>query len=207
MKKTLCLSLLMAFLLVASSAFAAVYYESGDVAETLGSAQVLPGGTSEVQGSLSNDADLYKFSWGGGAFYANTVGSDADSQLFLFNASGIGVQGNDDGIAYAGPAYLQLTSLAAGIYYLGVSMYDYDPYSASGLMFQSYPYEPLYGPANSDPLSSWSGECSTGSYVINFRQTTDQGEQGEENPVGAPEPATMILLGLGLVGLAGLRRK
>src|SRR4051812_20745378 len=177
----------LAALLISGAAHATPFVEIPDAGQTLGTAQALAGGTDQVIGSVAGgDADLYSFYWGGGAFYVNSVGSPFDSQLFLFNENGVGVLGNDDGIAFAGPAYLQTGSLAAGLYYLGISGYNYDPYSATGLIFQSSPYDPVYGPQNTDPLDHWAGGSGGGSYSINFQQITANGDTvGDSNPVGS----------------------
>jgi len=200
----------MASLLLPMGASAA-YIEVGDAGQTLATAQAVPGGTSVITGSLTTGtADLFSFNWGGGAFYVNSVGTSWDSQLFLFNSTGAGVQGNDDGISFAGPAYLQLGALAAGTYYLGISVFNLDPYSASGIIFQSSPFAGLYGPNNSDPLSSWAGSSgSGGAYTINFQRVTSDGTPiGDPNPVGVPDGGTTLaLLSMSLGGIAWARRK
>lgn len=108
---------LTAIALFAVTSTASTLVEVPDVGQLPGTAALVPGGTLNITGTISGDADLWKFYWGGGGFYANTVGSTPapgytriDTQLFLFDANGLGIQGNDDGISYAGPAYLQLAN-------------------------------------------------------------------------------------------------
>lgn len=187
------------------SAFAAPHLEVGDAGQSLVTSQALGAGISSINGSISGDADMYRFNWGGGAFYVNTQGTDFDTQLFLFNSSGAGVWGNDDGLPGLG-SYIEDAALASGTYYLAISGFDLDPYSASGLMFQSHPYSPQYAALNpGEPLTGWSGyEYDGGAYQLNFRSAT--GETVETGSV--PEPGTLALLGLGLIGMfAGKRRK
>jgi hypothetical protein len=202
-------------------ASAATYLEVGDAGQALSGATILPGGTDRIRGEASFDADLFRFNWGGGDFYVNSVDSrldvQDDYQLFLFDGLGFGIQGNDDGIEYAGPAYLQVAGLAAGAYFLGISYFDLDPVDDAGeLIFRSFEYEPLYGPnPGVGALASWGSDGSyidldtqLGNYEINFGRVTGDGQAIDTNPTAAvPEPGTLLLLGAGLAGLAAGRRK
>lgn len=222
MKRSIIAAITVIYLLVAGHpASATAYIEVGDAGQSLSDAALLPGGTDRIRGQASFDADLFRFNWGGGDFYVNSVDSrlavQDDYQLFLFDGLGFGVQGNDDGIDYAGPAYLQVAGLAAGTYYLGISYFDLDPVDAGGaLIFQSFEYEPLYAPyPGVGALDSWGSEGSyidldvqLGNYEINFGRVTVDGRPIDTNPTAAvPEPGTLLLLGAGLAGLAAGRRK
>lgn len=190
-------------MIASTPSISAPYVESGDAGESLATAQTLPGGTNSVSGSVSGDTDMFKFYWGGGAFYVNTSGSTFDTQLFLFDASGAGVWANDDGLPGLG-SYIEDPALASGFYFLAISGYNRDPVSASGVMFQSSPFDPQYSPSYpGETLLSWSGTGLTGSYTLNFRSAS-----GEDVQTGTvPEPNLLGLLGVGMAGLAALRRR
>jgi hypothetical protein len=160
-----------------SSAFAAPWPEAGDAGDLTGAAQI-PNGvgnlTSITGVAGSGDADLYRICLtGGGTFSATTIGSALfDTQLFLFDNAGMGVEANDDG-GVALKAVLPaggLSPAAGGVYYLGLSSFNRDPVSAGGLIFPSSPFGPVYGPTGpggASPLSGWAGgDGSAAAYLI-----------------------------------------
>jgi hypothetical protein len=155
---------------------------------------------TQILGTLGqSEADLFALYLTGGAFSAQTS-ANFDTQLFLFDASGFGVLGNDDGSPGL-QARVASAALAAGTYYLAVSGYNFDPISAGGLIFPSSPFGPIYGPTGpggGSPLSGWNGAgFAGGAYTINL--------EGAGSAV--PEPGTLLLLGGGISALVVRRRR
>ena len=176
--------------LAAASAGASPYFEAGDAGQSLLSAQAVGAGVDVIHGNVgSSTADMFSFYWAGGAFEMNTFGSTADTQLFLFNAAGQGVWANDQASAGVSASQIIDPALAAGLYYVGVSVFDYDPYSSLGAMFPSAPFTGQFAAQNAGVLDHWapfSGHMSaTGDYVINFSAATS----GE-----LPEPPTLAVM-------------
>ena len=162
---------------VASSASAQVTVnESGDAGETVGTAQRIPGGSAQLEsitGEISSltDADLFSIViHDPQAFSATTVGgADFDTQLFLFDANGFGVEFNDNtfppfSLQSTLPPANEFSPESPGRYLLGISEFDIDAESASGEIFPDpgffgagEVFVPT-GPGGDDPLSFFNAD-------------------------------------------------
>lgn len=194
----------------------------GDAGDSLLTAHVLPnlivvigfGGGGQICGSTQGEAnpvDMYRLtilSPGPVDFRASTslsFGGFAtfDTQLWLFDAAGHGLIGNDDS-PFGGFQSLIDTDLAEGgsffldpgVYYLAVSGFGNEPVSAGGLIFNQQTFTQVSiadGPGGGLPLSGWTGGGSHGSYTIDIVM----------HVVPGPGTLALILLGLG----ASVRRR
>jgi hypothetical protein len=148
----------------------------GDAGELPSSAQhtsgsgTLPG----IRGTLNgNESDVYSINiCDHASFSATTVGgSGVDTQLFLFDANGNGVTGDDDS---AGGAQSTLSSaflVADGQYYLAISGYDRDPVDGGGNeLWLDTPFDlerQADGPGAGSPIVGWNGNGGGGGgYLI-----------------------------------------
>lgn len=123
-----------------------------------------------ITGRLGSRADLFRVYLDGSTFLATTetvIGNYPDTQLYLFNRDGVGQYFNDntprDDIRYSADSQrstirLDPGTLTPGVYYLGVSAYNWDPLDISGnYMFPDTPRRKLFGPSDATglPLGGW----------------------------------------------------
>ncbi|BBO80569.1 DVUA0089 family protein [Desulfosarcina ovata] len=150
--------------------------------------------TLSADGTLSIDVYAIWYEWE----FDNIV----DSQIYLFENDSNGTLvaynddvsywdfyinsvGTDDGSISVYDSYLQFDSLSAGTYLLAIGDYYLSESEArSGYNDNNY--------------------VGTGEYQLTFDSDVDFSVSGT-TPV--PEPATMLLLGSGLIGFAGVSRK
>lgn len=121
MKKTLAFLALATGIVASQSATATPYTETGDAGYSLATAQMLPGGTTSINGLLDN-VDIYRFSWGGGIFTAST-GTSFDPMLFVFDLAGNRLAFNDD---YYGLQSYIAPLLVSGDYLLAIDHFAYN---------------------------------------------------------------------------------
>lgn len=205
----------MCIFVVSGMSFALPFYETTDTGDSIADAIFLPDGTHKVIGGLGIEedfVDMYGFSWGGGAFNLNSKGTSFDSQLFLFNENGNGIQASDN---YAGKkwAYIQLPGLAIGNYYFAITnfaypfedvnddlLFDFDEFSGALLSQPSNPQASLaYWIPGSWGDDEETSDPSGGPYKVKFAEP--------KQCAAVPEPAVVILFGTGLAGLAAFRKK
>jgi hypothetical protein len=140
--------------------------------------ELLPGATipagsgtlSSISGSISaSQVDLYKINiCSPSTFSASTLGgTTVDTQLFIFDANGLGVVVNDDAVSQTTGLQSEITSTIvgtrpAGDYYLAVSQYNRDPVAnpCGTLIWVNTPFRSERapdGPAATGSLFAWTG--------------------------------------------------
>ncbi len=149
--------------------------ESGDAPN------LLPGQETQGSGALTqidgnhdaNDADLFKITITDASTFSATTtgGSSLDTQLFLFDANGMGVTHDDDDPN--GGLQSRITGQfvsGPGVYYLAISAYNMDPSSSGGTIWANSPFNVERapdGPGAGSPLLSWgTGGATAGTYSI-----------------------------------------
>ena len=183
------------------------YAETGDAGQTLATAQnagAFPGGASTITGTIgtNTDADLYFFTLSTLTNLRLSVTSTAgiDTALFLFDSTGRALLANDSGSGTTLNPSILANGLAAGTYYLGISLSGNEPVnSANQLLFATGTETSTRGPAsgvNPATLSTFNGNFSfaeTGAYGIAL--------------TAVPEPSTNVALALGAIGSLALVRR
>lgn len=150
--------------------------ESVDAGEFLfnaGQSNSQPAGTSltGITGNLGggDNIDLYQIYLPIGTFTASGS-SGQNTQLFLFNGSGLGVIGSDDPNFPDFNPSISTNISTAGNYYLGISISGFDPQSSGGPIFDFFAADPTTpnGTGAASPLNGWSTgfDASTEGYSI-----------------------------------------
>ena len=186
-------------LIACSTSSAQVFNEVGDATDLL-PGQLVTVGTTQIVGTVdAGDPDLYAFDWTGGELVIDTLGSDFDTQLHLFDGAGFGIGENDDAVGLLSELAFDLD---AGNYFIGITGFNNDALDENGNpifgfnnTFNDLNGNFIQGPEGNGALAAWDGGGGAGSYNINFSA-----------PVGVPEPTSAFVL-LGALGSAMIRRR
>jgi hypothetical protein len=155
------------------SASAQTWTEQGDAGDLPETAQSTGSGTlSQIQGSLDvNDVDMYAiYITDPAAFRASTVGGATwDTQLFLFDANGVGVVAEDDTGGFQSTINNAAGCITApGLYYLAITRYNKDPLGCNeGGLWSFNDNNCPNGAEATSRVNSWTSSTGTaGSYTI-----------------------------------------
>lgn len=202
---------------LAASAYAGPTWDEqinggGDAGQLPGTAQITSGSgpLTAITGmtGFGDDVDMYWITiTDAAAFSASTVGGTTfDTQLWLFDANGFGLLGNDDSVglqstisfpAADGPNAGQIPG-GSFMALLAISGFNNDPTSAGGPIFNQQSFAQISGPdgaGGGSPLTGWTGGGATGPYTITLNGATFY----------IPTPGALGLFGI--AGLAAARRR
>lgn len=207
--------------LCGGQARAQTWNEIGDAGSLLGTAQTVvgTGALTRIDGHIGgrNDVDLYKIVISQPLLFSAETTAPVlfDTQLFLFDTDGRGVYSDDDsGVLTLSKlsAGLPQGPQAAGTYYLGISNFNNDPFSADGLIFRTpnLPANGADGPGANAPLLGWNDAGSlpiVGPGLYQIKLTGAAFVPTVSGNAAIPEPGTMALAATGLLPLAGLIRR
>lgn len=176
----------------------AAYIESGDASNFLASAQLAT--DMLIQGTIGqgDEGDVYKLVFGTGGLLTihatGQVGTDLDTSIALFDAGFQALVGNDDS---GGSLDSMLTYvISAGTYYIGIGDYEMYAINASNQIWSMDGLPPVGFGAVSHIENLTAIDPGTYTLALTVQPRGN----------GVPEPATVALLGLGLLGLGAMRR-
>lgn len=213
-------------LIYPATAGALGFTEPGDAGDLAPGEIVLGSGALDFidgffHAGVDPDVDLFLIRITSPASFSAHVNSTEDSQLFLFFASGamngVGIAGNDDDSSLPSGVSLGLgtnahlpvgnalySGLAAGNYFLGISLFDVDPHDGDACcpMFDTSDVNGIFLPLSSSlVVSNWN--VAGGSALnanVPYRITLT-------GAAFVPEPTTALLVGLGLLATLGFARR
>ncbi|BCW94739.1 MAG: DVUA0089 family protein [Fimbriimonadales bacterium] len=156
------------------SAQAQTWFEQGDAGDLPETAQSTGSGAlSDIQGTLdTNDVDMYAIYISDPASFSATTSNGAtwDTQLFLFDANGVGVVADDDG----GDGLQSLINntnnciTSPGVYYLAITRFNKDPLGCNdGGLWSTNVNNCPNGAEPSSRVASWTtSTTAAGAYTI-----------------------------------------